>query len=209
MHDRLFDPAQSHRLESPDRLAFMPPTEVIAALDLAPGITVADIGAGTGYFAIPVAQAIAPGGRVFAVDVQREMLMRLDAKLRQLGASGNISLVEGDAISTSLPEASCDRVLVANVWHELPNHSLALHEFARILRPAGRVIILDWRTDVPARSKSAPRTDTDPPGPPGEHRISSDQVAATLTACGWHVLTQGSAGQYSYILTAEFINISS
>lgn len=202
MHDRMFNAAESHRLDDPERLRFMPPAEIVNALELAPGMTVADIGAGTGYFALPVARAILPNGRVFAVDVQREMLTRLDARLRQAGASGNISLVEGDATGTTLPDASCDRVLIANVWHELPNHPAALHEFARILRREGRVAILDWRADVPARSKSAPRTESDPPGPPAEHRIPADEVAKRLRADGWTVLSRDNVGEYSYLITA-------
>lgn len=203
MHDRMFNTAESHRLDDPERLRFMPPTEVVNSLELAPGMTVADIGAGTGYFALPVARAISPGGRLFAVDVQREMLTRLDAKLRQIGASGNISLVEGDATGTALPDAGCDRVLIANVWHELPDHAGALCEFARILRPGGRLAILDWRTDVPARSKAVPRREGDPPGPPAEHRISRDEVANTLRASDWDVLSQQNVGEYSYLVIAR------
>ncbi len=202
MHDRMFNAAESHRLDDPERLRFMPPTEVVNALELAPGMTVADIGAGTGYFALPVARAILPNGRVFAVDVQREMLTRLDAKLRQAGASGNISLVEGDATGTTLPDATCDRVLIANVWHELPDHTAALREFARILRPDGRLAILDWRADVPARSKAKPRTENDPPGPPTEHRISADDVASMLRAEDWTVLSTNNVGDYSYLVIA-------
>jgi ubiquinone/menaquinone biosynthesis C-methylase UbiE len=202
MHNRMFNPAESHRLEDPERLRFLPPTEVVAALELAPGMTVADIGAGTGYFALPVAQAILPGGRVFAVDAQREMLMRLDAKLRQIGASGNISLVAGEATNTTLPDASCDRILIANVWHELPDTAATLHEFARILRPNGRLALLDWRADVPSRPESRPRQDDDPPGPPREHRVSSADVANTLRTNGWKVLSQANVGEYSYLVIA-------
>ncbi len=202
MHDRMFNPAESHRLEDPERARFLPPAEVVSALELAPGMVIADIGAGTGYFAVPIAQAILPGGRLFAVDVQKEMLMRLDARLRQVGASGNISLVEGDAAGTTLPDTSCDRILIANVWHELPDHAAALTEFARILRPNGRLAILDWRADVPARSKSAPRTESDPPGPPAEHRISAEEVARSLETAGWRVLSQRNVGQYSYLVIA-------
>jgi SAM-dependent methyltransferase len=206
MHDRVFNPAESHRLEDPERLRFMPPAEVVAALELAPGMTVADVGAGTGYFALPVAQATSPGGRVFAVDVQREMLTRLDNKLRQLGASGNISLVEGDATDTTLPDASCDRVLIANVWHELGDPEGALREFARVLRAKGRLVLLDWRADVPARSKNAPRAESDPPGPPAEHRIAVAEVAAMLGGNGWNVLSQRNVGGYSYLVVAERAN---
>src|SRR5689334_18193385 len=98
---KLFDPASAHKLEDPERLTWMPPDEVVALLGISRGIDVADIGAGTGYFALPIAVAAAPG-RVFAVDLQPEMLKLLDQKLGAPEAPDNIQLVEGDASATTL-----------------------------------------------------------------------------------------------------------
>lgn len=203
MHDRRFNPAEAHRLEDPERLIFMPPDDVVACLEMAPGMTVADVGAGTGYFTIPIAKAVQPGGRVYAVDAQTEMLRLLDAKLGAPSAPDNIVLVEGEAADTRLPQSACDRVLIANVWHELDDHDGVLREAARILKPEGRVAILDWRADVPARSHGAPRAEGDPPGPPQEHRIPETAVAEGLRNAGWRVITRANVGQYSYIVIAE------
>jgi predicted methyltransferase len=74
LSDRLFNPREAHRLEDPERRLCMPPADVLAALNIRAGIRVADIGAGTGYFGIPIAQSVGPGGKVFAIDVQLEML---------------------------------------------------------------------------------------------------------------------------------------
>jgi ubiquinone/menaquinone biosynthesis C-methylase UbiE len=203
MHDRMFPASEAHRLEDPERLIFMPARDVVAAMELAPGMTVADIGAGTGYFALPMALAVQPGGRVFAVDTQPEMLRLLDIKLGAPLAPDNITLVEGKASATSLDDSTCDRVLAANIWHELKDHAAVLAEFARILKPGGSVAILDWRSDVPARSAASPRSDGDPPGPPMEHRISAETVQQTLRDQRWSVLKTANSGLYSYLILAR------
>jgi len=203
MHDRRFDPAQAHKLEDPERLTFMPPEEVLSALHLSPGMTVADIGAGTGYFAIPMAKAVQPAGRVYAVDLEPTMLRLLDEKLGAPSAPDNITLVQGDAAQTSLPDELCDVLLVANVWHELEDQVEVLRELCRILKPQGRLAILDWRSDVPARAHGAPRTQTDPPGPPREHRIPAEKVLETLRSNKFSPVESVNVGAYSYLIIAR------
>lgn len=200
MHDRRFNPAQVHKLENPDRLTFMPPEEVVAALKLRVGSMIADIGAGTGYFAIPVAKAIGPRGLVYAVDVEPSMLRMLDEKLGAPDAPDNIRLVQGDAANTTLPDGKCDLALIANVWHEVEDHVPVLREMSRILKPGGCLAILDWRTDVPARSCTASSED-DQPGPPREYRIPEAQVSDTLRAQNWAGVDAVHIGLYSYLVT--------
>ncbi len=191
MNERVFNPAEAHKLEDPERPKWLPPGEVLAALKVTPGMVVADIGAGTGYFAPPLADAVAPGGEVHAVDLQPEMLALLSFKLGS-GGRKNIALVEGSTTHSSLPQQSCDLVLLANVWHELDDHRAALREARRILRPGGRVAILDWRPDV-----------TRPPGPPLEHRIAAEDVVRLVEADGWKPRVNRCVGEYSYLLVFE------
>lgn len=191
MGSRRFKPSEAHRLEDPQRLIWLPPAEVLTRLKLEPGMKVGDIGAGTGYFAIPIAKAIGPSGRLFAVDVEPEMLDKLKRKLGSVAALQNIEFVEGDAINTQLPDGQLDLVLMANVWHELDDPAGALRETHRILRIGGRLAILDWRPDVER-----------PPGPPIEHRIPSRQVGELLQANGWSTEPSCSVGRYSYFLMA-------
>jgi ubiquinone/menaquinone biosynthesis C-methylase UbiE len=169
----------------------MPPEDVMRILGLTSGLRVADVGAGSGFFAIPFARAIAPA-RLFAVDLQPEMLEILRTKLEQPGAPRNIELVRGAASATHLGTASCDLVFLGNVWHELDDRPAALRESARILAPGGRVAILDWRADRPQ-----------PPGPPVEHRIAAGEAASTLTSAGWTVSKTADIGQYSYLIAAS------
>src|SRR5579883_2360045 len=104
-HERMFRHAHAHKLDDPERERWLPTADVVQQLGLQPGMHVADIGAGTGYFAIPMARAVSPGGRVFAVDVQPEMLDLLRARLEP---SLPVVLVEGEATRTTLTDHSVD-----------------------------------------------------------------------------------------------------
>jgi ubiquinone/menaquinone biosynthesis C-methylase UbiE len=192
MNERTFQPGSAHRLEDPQRLQWMPPGEASALLGLQPGMVVADIGAGTGFFALPFAGAVAPQGKVWAVDLQPEMLALLEEKLRREAAPSNISLLQGSAAATGLTEHCCDLVFLANIWHELDDPADVLAEMRRILRPSGRIAILDWRADL-----------TSPPGPPQHHRVSSSAVETSLQSSGWREVKSSPFGTYSHLITAS------
>ena len=190
--DRVMSVAEAHKLDNPDRPQWLPPDRIVGLLPLRSGATVADIGAGTGYFAIPIARAAGPGGKVFTIDLQPEMLDLLRKKLAAAGAPSNIELIHGKADATTLPERSCDLAFIANVWHELPDHAAALREFRRILKPDGALAVVDWRPDA-----------AHPPGPPIEHRIPAAEVLGTLTAHGWTIQLATQVGLYSYFMIAR------
>lgn len=190
-NDRTFSPARAERLDDPARQQWLPPARVVEALQLTGHMTVADIGAGTGYLAIPIARAVVTG-RVLAVDFQEEMLDRLRHKLAAGGAPVNVDVVKGEARATNVAAASCDRALIANVWHELDRRGDVLAEMRRILGKKGRLAILDWRADVEP-----------PPGPPPAHRIPLDDVIAELEAGRWSVKRSQQVGSFSYIVIAD------
>jgi ubiquinone/menaquinone biosynthesis C-methylase UbiE len=192
MNQKTFDPSNAHRLDDPQRLIWMPPGEVIKRLGVKPGMVVADIGAGTGFFALPFSRAVDQTGAVWAIDLQPEMLHLLEQKLRPESSTENIRLLQGDAAHTGLPDGVCDLAFLANLWHELDDRNAVLAEMRRILRPGGRIAILDWRKDV-----------TYPPGPPLDHRVAADQAEATLRAAGWPNVSSWLPGPYSYLLIAS------
>ena len=195
MNDRTFRAGDAHKLEDPERLVWLPPADVLSVLQLTQGMSIADVGTGTGYFALPMAGAIGERGRLFAVDLQEEMLIKLRAKLSKPDAPKNISLVEGDAARTTLPGGSCDLVFLANLWHELDDHPAVLAEAKRVIRPGGKIAILDWRADM-----------NSPPGPPVHHRVPLDEVSRTLSGNGWSVQRSMNIGAYSYLLIAMSMN---
>lgn len=191
MGDLTFKASDAHKLEDPERLKWLPVDDILARIGLRRSMTAADIGAGTGLFAIPMARAVGEAGRVYAVDVQPEMLDLLREKLARADAPPNVETVRGDAAATQLPGGCCDLVLAANVWHEIEDRRAALAEFARILSPGGRLALVDWRHDAGP-----------PPGPPAAHRVPMRDAIFTLEHEGWELHHYGEAGPYRYLLIA-------
>ncbi len=135
------------RLENPARDGVMKPDEVIAALRLAPGQVIGDIGAGTGYFARRLARRVAPGGRVFAVDIQPRYLEELKQRALEEGIT-NIVAVLSQPDDSLLPEASCDLLFLHHVYVHLPDPVAYLRHLKTRLKPGGRIVIIGWRRDV-------------------------------------------------------------
>lgn len=187
MHERRFDPSQVDKLENPARRQYLPPAEVVAALKLEPGWQVADIGAGTGYFALSLAEAVGGVGRVFAVDVEPKLLGHIREKLAAAGVE-NVELIHGEASQTGLASGSCDCVFYANDWHEFDDHAAVLKEALRLLKPQGKIAILDWRDDVESVQ-----------GPPLHHRIPLATVRQELIAAGLVPEGEPWIGKYSWL----------
>lgn len=191
MNDKRFPASEAHRLDDPARRVWLPPAEVIAALSLHPGEVVTDLGAGTGYFTLPIAQALGTQGKVYAVDAQAEMLLMLRKKLDE-GSVSNVDLIQAEAESTALPEGSCNVVFLANVWHEFADRSIVLDESRRILKHRGRIAILDWRPDVEREN-----------GPPLDHRLDASDAVNLLCSTGFHQVANVNVGRYSWLVGGE------
>jgi ubiquinone/menaquinone biosynthesis C-methylase UbiE len=185
-HDRMFKHDHAHKLDDPERQKWLPAAAVVEKLALEPGTRVADIGAGTGYFAIPMARA---GAEVVAVDMQKEMLDMLRSRL---APADRVTLVLGEATKTTLADASVELAFLANVWHEIDDQPAALAEIERVVGPHGRVAIVDWRPDAEQTN-----------GPPRDHRIAASDVVASLRARGWKVESPANIGLYHYVVLAS------
>lgn len=117
------------------------------ALDLKPGMTVADIGAGSGYFTVPMAKRVAPG-IVYGTDIQPEMLEFLEARARTEKLR-NIKGILGDTDDAMLPVASVDLVLLVDAYHEFDQPLEMMTSIARALKPGGRVALVEYRGEDP------------------------------------------------------------
>ncbi len=191
MHDRRFNASLAYRLDDPARLLWLPPDEVITVLGVQCGDVVADIGAGTGYFTLPLARAVGLRGKLWAVDSQTEMLSLLQQKLDAATIS-NVEPVHAEADRTELPNAACALVFLANVWHEFEDRDAVLRETRRILAPGGRVAILDWRPDVePVHC------------PPLEHRLALSDALREMRLSGFEKLSSAEVGKYSWFVQGE------
>jgi arsenite methyltransferase len=122
------------------------PNRVLAALELAPGQRVADIGSGGGYFTFRFARAVGPEGRVFAADVDAEMNDYVAQRAAELGLE-NIETILAATDDPRLPTDGVDLIFICNTYHHLGDRIAYFRGLRRYLRPGGRVAIVDFRRD--------------------------------------------------------------
>jgi ubiquinone/menaquinone biosynthesis C-methylase UbiE len=135
-------------LERPEREAEESPSKAIAALNIRPGEVIADIGAGSGYYSVRLARAVGASGRVYATDIQPEMLAMLKKRLEN-DAVSNVELVLGTETETRLPDAAIDLAIMVDVYHELSQPQAFLKSIRRALRKDGRLVLVEFRKEDP------------------------------------------------------------
>lgn len=140
-HDFSDPVAMSARLDGPARDAKEFPEEILAALELHPSLTVADVGAGTGYFTVRLARAV-PEGVVIATDVEPALVRALTERVRAEGLH-NVRVVQGGASDPGLAPASVDRILLLGVWHHLQDRATYARALGEALAPGGRILIVE------------------------------------------------------------------
>jgi SAM-dependent methyltransferase len=173
-------------LESPDRRSTEDPEEVWTRVGLKPGETVVEVGAGTGYFAMSAAHRVGASGRVYAVDVSRELIELLHER-RGKAALPQLIPVRSTPESIPLDSGIADVLLLANVLHDIP--SATISEAVRLLRRTGRAVNVDWKKE-----------DT-PGGPPLEIRMTPAEAAALLAKHGLELTERWELGPWHYGLT--------
>lgn len=147
-------------------------TRMREALALKPGMTVCDMGSGNGYHSLPMAKAVAPDGRVLAVDIQPEMLEMLKERAAAQQVT-NVECIVGEAHDPHLPEASCDLILLVDVYHEFSHPEEMLTAMRHALKPDGQIVLVEFRAEdetVPIRP---------------EHKMSREQILKEMTANGY------------------------
>lgn len=125
---------------------FSVPEKNIEQLKLPHGITIADFGAGSGAYTIACAKALFGTGKVYAVEVQKDLLTRLESTCREQHL-GNVAFLWGNIElrgGTKLREDSCDLVIVSNVLFQTPDKKAVIDEAKRVLRHGGRLLLIDW-----------------------------------------------------------------
>ncbi len=136
-------------LERAERMEEERPDLVLAALDLKPGMTVADIGAGSGYYSWRMGERVGSGGTVYAVDIQPEMIKVLQRQMSQRGAA-NVKAILGTTTDPGLPAGKLDLALMVDVYHEFEYPYEMLASIARALKPGGRLVFVEYRANDPA-----------------------------------------------------------
>ncbi len=125
---------------------FSDPEKIVQQIALTPGQTVADLGAGNGAFTLAIAKALKGTGKIYAIEVQKEVLVRLQNACKEVHL-GNVGFVLGnfeEIGGTKLRDQSVDVVLLSNVLFQLTNKQIAIEEVKRILRHEGKLVVIDW-----------------------------------------------------------------
>jgi len=159
-------------LERPEREDEEQPSKAIAALDIKPGQVVADVGAGSGYYTVRLAKRVGPTGRVFATDIQQEMLELLKKRLARERLN-NVELVLATDVDPRLPAGQFDLILMVDVYHELARPQDVLRRLRTALKPDGRLVLVEFRKEsawVPIRE---------------EHKMSVKEARMELEAEGY------------------------
>jgi ubiquinone/menaquinone biosynthesis C-methylase UbiE len=150
------------------------PDAALDAIGIKPGMVVADVGAGTGYMTLRMARRVGPSGKVYANDVQPEMLRRL----RQNAAKeklANIETVLGTEADPKLPAGKLDLILLVDVYHEFSQPQKMLQRMREALKPDGRLVLLEYRKEDPSV----------PIRP--EHKMSVQEVKTEVEAEGFRM----------------------
>jgi ubiquinone/menaquinone biosynthesis C-methylase UbiE len=159
-------------LVRPEREAEEQPEKALDALNLKPGMVVADIGAGVGYMSLRMARRVGPSGKVYANDLQPPMLDLLRQNAAKAGI-GNIVTVVGDVADPKLPANTMDLVLLVDVYHEFSQPQQMLRKIRETLKPDGRLVLLEYRAEDPNVPIIA------------EHKMTVAQVKSELEAEGF------------------------
>jgi protein-L-isoaspartate O-methyltransferase len=136
-------------LERPEREVEERTDLLVEALGLKPGDAVADIGAGTGYFSWRIAKRIGDTGKVYAVEIQQEMLDLLMANMQKRGVGGIVKPVLGTVQDPKLPDASSDLILLVDVYHEFDFPYEMTRAMVKALKPGGRLVFVEYRGEDP------------------------------------------------------------
>ena len=174
-------------LDNPNRDKNQKPEEIIAAMNLPPGSTVADIGTGTGYMLPFLSKAVGPNGRVFGEDIAPDFLDRARAKVASDNLA-NVTLVLGTETSPTLPSNAVNNILILDVYHHFDYPDKMLANISSALKPGGHLFIVDfYKKDRP------------------DHiRIERDDVVKEISSNGFHLVkTIDHTGNNQYMLTFE------
>jgi predicted methyltransferase len=186
-HGRLFPPQDLGLLEGPDRDAWQRPEQIMDHLRIAEGSVVADLGAGGGWFTIRLANRVGPNGKVYAEDVQPEMINSINRRVEREGLVSRVETVLGTSVDPQLP-APVDVVLIVDAYHEMDEPVTLLRNVRTSLKPGGRVGIVEF-------TKAGHG-----PGPPLEERVDPEKVIADARAAGLRLESRGNFLRYQYLL---------
>jgi ubiquinone/menaquinone biosynthesis C-methylase UbiE len=161
----------AERLDTKERDAWQKPAQLVGMLHIAPGQTVADVGAGTGYFLKYLSRAVGAGGRVLARDVEDDLVQYMRRRAEEEGLT-NVAVGRCALDDPALPRGGVDRILIVNTWHHLSSRVAYGRKLAEALAAGGALYVVDFDK-------------TSSVGPPPEAKLEQRQVVEELDRAGF------------------------
>lgn len=169
-------------------MPFLHPSIASDSLDILPGMRIADFGCGSGHWAVALARAVGPAGKIFAIDIQEPALEATRSQARHAHIQ-NIETIRKDLEApgaTALKDATVDAVMISNMLFQAAKKQSVAAEAARILKPRGRVFLIEWDKD------------TSLVGPPASQRVSRQDAERLFGAEGLRFEKEFNAGSHHY-----------
>ena len=165
-------------------------SRLMEALHVKEGQTVCDLGCGNGYHTLRLAKRVGPSGKVFAVDIQIEMLKFLEKRLAEQNIS-NVEKIHSTLADPKVPENSCNLILLVDVYHEFSHPELMLAAMRRALKPKGRLVLVEFRSedpDVPIKRL---------------HKMSKEQINKELLPNGYRLAEEFDELPWQHVMMFE------
>ena len=167
---------------------FTHPRNNLEQFGVSQGQVVSDLGAGSGFYSVEAASMVAPMGRVYAIDIQKDLLTRLQKEARK-NKIGNIEILVGDLEKlggTKLRDASVDRLILSNILFMIEHKKDLVYEIKRVLKPGGRVLLIDWSASYGNM------------GPHADSVVYKDDAVKLFASVGFQLDKEIEAGDYHY-----------
>jgi len=187
-----FDPKNLERLEAPKRLKIFEPSLLFQELSLKNFNTILDFGVGTGFYLPYLVNLLTPLGKVYAIDVQRELFDYAKEKCQKLGLTEKVEfkLIEEER-PLPFEEGFFDFIYLAFTFHELKDPDFALKEMKRVLKPEGKLLLIDWNKKEREM------------GPPPQEVFSFEEIHTYLERASFKIIKALSDHPYVFIFLAE------
>jgi ubiquinone/menaquinone biosynthesis C-methylase UbiE len=180
-----FSPHHAERLENPDRHKLLQPQKTLSKFGLKPGMTFVDIGAGTGFFSRAASEIVGKEGIVYALDMSEEML----EILKRNGVRDNMRILHSEEYRLPVAADVADFTMLSTVLHENTDIPRLLAEAARVTKPSGKIVIIEWK-------KQDEET-----GPPKAERLGEDELLKYLS--GYRIVERGDVTKSHYYFVVQ------
>jgi cyclopropane fatty-acyl-phospholipid synthase-like methyltransferase len=173
--------------DDPGRDEWQKPDEIVAMLEIRPGMAVADLGAGTGYFLSYLSRAAGPHGTVFAVDTESNLVEHMRARIAREGIT-NVVPVLATPDDAHLAARSVDRILILDTYHHISDRLNYFERLRAALKPDARIAVVDWhKRELPE-------------GPPVDHKLAREQVVDEMRMASYALVGETDRLPYQYML---------